>query len=729
MMISEAEKIESIKTILNIISSKMVIPLYLSFWILDVIYVPQYMWEFLAIRLSVIPCAIYVNSLSKKLNNFSSLQKLALFYVFYLAGILNAMIYIIGPNGLYDNLLHLVSIGSLSFIPFSRRYFALSVLAIYAPYYLTEFSQVDLSQQYSERVINSFIIFSIVFITVIIKMYHDNFHQKEIKLRQELENEYLKTKKVEQELIIARDQAISAAQAKSAFLANMSHEIRTPLTAIIGFSKLLNNRNQSVEQKQSNIKTIIKNSEHLLHIVNDILDFSKIEAKKLEIVKKPFSLFNFMNDIRSLVYNNITVKGLDFDIQYQYPLPETINTDEVRLKQILINLCGNSSKFTHQGYIHINVSYDINRNQLLFSVSDTGIGMSPKQVSIIFDSFTQADSGITKAYGGTGLGLSISKELSEKLGGDIEVTSEENIGSCFTCFIDPGPASELKLVDTLPQSASTALESSTFDVTEKVSGKVLLVEDTVDNQVLIGAYLEEMGASMTIANNGQECLNVINDESFDLILMDMQMPVLNGYDTLLKLQELGCKTPVVMLTGNAFEEDRQKCLAAGCVDFIAKPIDIDHFQAVVYQNLNEELIENTTQNKTVSHSPTTELERTNCSSESQEDESLAPIISTLAGRSEKFNQIIINFICNLDNFISKLDSSYNENDIATLMTESHRLKGVGGNIGFKVLTKICENIEENVKNNNLDIVKNQLKELKLVAQRINLGIDRYSSNS
>ena len=714
---TEAEKREDIRNILNIITSKMVLPLYFSFWLLDIIYAPSYKWDFLVIRSSVIPVAIITSHFVSKSQKFSALQNIALIYVFFLAGILNLMIFIVGPNALYYNCLHLVSIGSLSFIPFSRRYFLLAACAVYAPYYIIELNHIQTSAEYIELAVNSFIVFSIISITWVIKLYHQNFREKDRILRQKLELEIKKTKKAEKALVVARDAAIEATNAKSSFLANMSHEIRTPLTAIIGFSKLLKHQNISQDKMRKNVNTVIKNSEHLLHIINDILDFSKIEANQLSVDKTKISLFKFISDTNNLVEGNIISKGLDYQVNYHFPIPSFITSDEVRLKQIIINLCGNAAKFTAKGYVHLDIKYNQTSNQLFFSVLDSGIGLTESQIDKIFDSFTQADLSTTKNYGGTGLGLSISKQLSQKLGGDISVTSKVDDGSCFTFCIDPGEPSTLELVNNLPvidDEKEISQMLSTFDT--QVSGHILLVEDTIDNQELISFYLNDMGAQVTLANNGKESIALVQNETYDLILMDMQMPVMGGFEALQTLRGKDCQIPIVMLTGNVFEEEKQRCLDAGSNGFLIKPIDIEALTSVVEHYLadapTKSMVTNTDENKTDSDA-------------NLQDE--GPIISKLMGKSDKIDLLIMKFAKHLNVFVNKIEQACNVGDFNTLSTETHRLKGVGGNYGFLLLTDICQNLEIYIESKQMDCISKCVANLKSAEKRIMLGINTYQS--
>ena len=715
---TEEEKREDLRNILRIITSKMVLPLYFSFWLLDIIYAPSYKWDFLAIRSSVIPVAIITNHFVNKSKKFSTLQNIALCYVFFLAGILNLMIFIMGPNALYYNCLHLVSIGSLSFIPFSKKYFFLAAFSIYAPYYIIELNHIQNSEQYIELAVNTFIVISVISITWIIKLYHLNFREKDRLLRKKLETEIEKTKNAEKALVIARDDAIEATKTKSCFLANMSHEIRTPLTAIIGFSKLLKHQNLSKEKNKKNVNTVIKNSEHLLHIINDILDFSKIEANQLTIENTNFSLFKFISDTNNLIEGNIVNKGLDYQVNYHFPLPSFIVSDEVRLKQIIINLCGNAAKFTAAGYVHLDIKYDQRSNQLFFSVLDSGIGLTETQIDKIFDSFTQADVTTTKNYGGTGLGLSISKQLSQKLGGDISVTSEIDSGSCFTFCIDPGDPLTFEMVNSSPEindEKEVSLMLTTFDT--QVNGHILVVEDTIDNQELISFYLNEMGAHVSLANNGKECIELVQDETFDLILMDMQMPVMGGFDALLALREQNCKIPIVMLTGNVFDEEKQRCIGAGSSGFLTKPIDTEALSAIVVQylvNVASDTVDGHTEKSEVVH---------------EVDQHEGPIVSKLMGRSEKIDRLITKFANHLHVFVSKINQACVVGDYNTLSTEAHRLKGVGGNYGFLILTDICKNLEIHIESKELGSINRCVEELKSVEKRITLGINEDRSNS
>ena len=376
--------------------------------------------------------------------------------------------------------------------------------------------------------------------------------------------------------------AEGANRAKSEFLANMSHEIRTPMTAILGFSDVLLG-NLEGEGNISAATTIKRNGEYLLELINDILDLSKIEAGKLEIERIACSPGNVVGDVASLMRVRAEAKGLPLQVEYVGGIPQTILSDPTRLRQILINLVGNALKFTESGSVRLvtrRVQSNAEPPRLRVDVIDTGIGMTREQASRLFQPFTQADASTTRKFGGTGLGLTISKRLAEMLGGDITISSSPGEGSTFSVTVETGPLDDVPMLENVTEAGVQREEKAKTATapTLDLNYRILLAEDGPDNQRLISFVLKKAGAKVTLAENGLIAHDKAREaretgEPFDVILMDMQMPIMDGYTATGKLREAGYTGPIIALNANAMAGDDEKCFQAGCDGYATKPID------------------------------------------------------------------------------------------------------------------------------------------------------------
>ncbi len=372
-----------------------------------------------------------------------------------------------------------------------------------------------------------------------------------------------------EKLAEARTAAERANSAKSQFLANMSHEIRTPLGAIIGFSELIKERGLEQNQTSEFISVIERNSAQLLRIIDDILDLSKVEAGKMLIENLAFSLPEMLREFSAQMDFKARARGIRFQLKATTPLPKTIISDITRLRQILMNVVGNAIKFTDRGFVELRVKFE--DTILEFEVQDTGRGISEEQRKILFQPFTQADASTTRKYGGTGLGLTLTRSLAEALGGTFDLKhSELGNGSTFVV--------QLKL----KTQAGTALYSGFAEPMAEIkpldkrgqlaSLQVLLVEDSPDNQALISIYLNRAGASVDIASDGEEGCKMATSKDYDIVLMDVQMPVMDGITAVKHLRQQDYKKPIIALTAHAMKEERDRCLQAGFTEFLTKPV-------------------------------------------------------------------------------------------------------------------------------------------------------------
>jgi PAS domain S-box-containing protein len=381
-------------------------------------------------------------------------------------------------------------------------------------------------------------------------------------------------------LATATAAAEAANQAKSEFLANMSHEIRTPMTAILGYADLLSGEVELPDEQREQIDLIQRNGRHLIAIINDILDISKIESGHMEVESADCPLAELIDDVATLMSGRARHKSLAFEIEFETPIPDRVVTDPLRLRQILVNLAGNAVKFTEQGRVRLVASCRRRRHdaRLRITLDDTGIGLGESELANLFEPFTQADASITRRFGGTGLGLAISKRLADMLGGDLTAESTPGEGSRFTLDIPVALPSDVEFLDAPIRRGPASPPPEVRHLT--LRGHILLAEDGPDNQRLIGHILTRAGAEITVVENGRLALEAVLDADtpgFDLILMDMQMPEMGGYEATRRLRDAGVSTPIVALTAHAMAGDREKCLEAGCDEYASKPIDRHRF--------------------------------------------------------------------------------------------------------------------------------------------------------
>lgn len=472
------------------------------------------------------------------------------------------------------------------------------------------------------------------------------------------------------ELSVAKESAEVANRSKGYFLANMSHEIRTPLTAILGFAETLKDRALDENERLQAVHTIIRNSQHLQGLISDILDFSKIEAGQLDIERAEIPFPAFLADLNTLSQALAGNRELDFSCHIVPPIPSHIETDITRLRQILINLISNAVKFTgNPGRVRLLVSCDQSSGQLVFSVQDSGIGIRQDALCRLFQPFAQADITTTRRFGGTGLGLSISQELAIRLGGHIQVLSVEHLGSLFIVTVTTGPPQHREWLETPEQWGIVATEEAHSWNTDQtnLTGRVLLAEDTPDNQRLINLLMQRTGAELIIANNGAEAVEQAQEMEFDLILMDMQMPVMGGIEATRLLRLTGFDGPIVALTANATETEKAQALEAGCNDFMTKPLN----QQTFFKLLNRYLPEAVDR-----PNPPTRI----------------PPMADLENDPE-YQALRRHFVQELPERLASIQAALADADWDALKSRAHQLKGVAGSFGYPDTSRIAGQIE------------------------------------
>ncbi|TWU05563.1 ATP-binding protein [Stieleria varia] len=483
----------------------------------------------------------------------------------------------------------------------------------------------------------------------------------------------------QQDLNAAKEAAEAANDAKSEFLARMSHEIRTPITAVLGYTELmLRGIDSDPDKRRHDLQTIHANGTHLLHIVNDILDLSKIEAKCIDVEQLPCSPAKIVGEVVESMSAKASEKQIELRLAFDSNIPETISSDPTRLRQILINLIGNAIKFTHRGSVLVSVSGSSTTIKVV--IQDTGIGMTPSQMERVFDPFTQADTSTTRRYGGTGLGLSISKQLATSLGGDLTVSSQMGVGSSFTLTVATNTNKSVRMLSKDSAAEVAGGESDAAWVRVDLTGiHVLVVDDAPTNRDLITRLLSVAGAKVQSTEDGQQAIEVLKerDSRIDVILMDMQMPVLDGYTATRCLRDSGLNTPIIAMTANTMLGDDAKCKAAGCSDYLSKPLDLDL--------LTRRVRDWAKGRHCIPINPVPH--------ESTDESSLAD--ETLP--SNWLRKYAVDFASKVLAELPQLQQMCRTGDFSAVAKRAHWMKGSGGTVGLKNITVLAKACEESAK--------------------------------